>query len=69
MSTLLKFRIAVMPALKEREYTARMLCKEGITSNTQTQLRNDRGGSFSTLSTLCKLLECNVEDLIEYIPD
>ncbi|MBR1710617.1 MAG: helix-turn-helix transcriptional regulator [Clostridia bacterium] len=66
---MIKFRIDVMSALRERGYTARMLLKEGVNSSTQDKLRNDGGVSFSTLSTLCKLLECNVEDLIEYIPD
>lgn len=43
----------------------------GITLANLSILKNNKAKAirFSTLSAICKALDCNVEDIIEYIPD
>lgn len=43
----------------------------GITLANLSILKNNKAKAirFSTLSAICKALDCKVEDIIEYIPD
>ena len=43
----------------------------GITPANLSILKNDKGKAvrFSTLDALCKILDCRVEDILEYIPE
>ena len=41
----------------------------GISTGTLDALRQNRSITLNTLNDLCKLLECNVEDIIVYYPD
>ena len=43
----------------------------GITLANLSILKNNKAKAirFSTLSAICKALDCRVEDIIEYIPD
>ena len=45
--------------------------KTGMSSTTISNLYNEKVKrlDFDTLEKLCKLFNCNVQDLIEYIPD
>ena len=45
--------------------------KTGLTTSTISNLYNDKVKrlDFDTLEKLCKFLNCNTQDLIEYIPD
>ena len=45
--------------------------KVGITLANLSILKNNKAKAirFSTLSAICKALDCRVEDIIEYIPD
>ena len=45
--------------------------KTGLTTSTISNLYNDKVKrlDFDTLEKLCKLLNCNTQDIIEYIPD
>lgn len=45
--------------------------KVGITLANLSILKNNKAKAirFSTLESICKVLECGVEDIIEYIPD
>ena len=45
--------------------------RTGLTTSTISNLYNDKVKrlDFDTLEKLCKLLNCNTQDLIEYIPD
>ena len=40
-----------------------------VSSSTISRLKNNKGISTSTLNDLCKILDCNVEDVLKYIPD
>ncbi len=43
----------------------------GITPANLSILKNNKGKAvrFSTLDALCKILDCQVEDILEYIPE
>lgn len=63
----LKFKIDVLEALKEKGYTSYSLRKEKILSESTIQkLRDGKGLSWDNLNTLCRLLECDISDILEY---
>lgn len=63
----LKFKIDVLEALKEKGYSSYSLRKEKILSESTIQkLRDGKGLSWDNLNTLCKLLECDISDILEY---
>lgn len=45
--------------------------KVGITLANLSVLKNNKAKAirFSTLDAICKALDCNVEDIIEYVPE
>ena len=66
----LQYKIDVLEALKAKGYTTYTLRKENLLSQSTIQkLRVGMGVSWDNLETLCKLLECQPADLIEYVPD
>ena len=60
-----------MNLLKEKGYTTYKIRKEKlIGQGTLTALRNGTGGLDSkTISKLCKVLECQPGDIMEYVED
>lgn len=63
------YKMNVLKALKEKGYNTKFLRDKKILSQATIQnLRNDKYISFDTLDILCKLLECSICDIIEYIP-
>ena len=66
----LQYKINVLEALKSKGYTTYTLRKEKILSESTIQkLRVGEGVAWDNLETLCKLLECNIGDLLEYIKE
>ena len=63
----LKYKIDVLDALKEKGYSSYSLRKEKLLSESTIQkLRNGEGVAWDNLDTLCRLLECDISDLLEY---
>ena len=54
----------LMAAKKISQY---YLKANGISNSTLTRLKRDEAVSTETVNKLCALLECNVEDIMEYI--
>ncbi len=48
-------------------YKLREQC--GIGSKTIKRLRNNENTETKTLSKLCEILECNIEDIATFVPD
>ena len=66
----LQFKIDVLTALKEKGITTYMIRKEKIMSESTVQkLRSGKGMAWDNIETLCRLLECQPGDLLEYVPD
>lgn len=40
-----------------------------VSSSTISRLRNNLGINTNTLDDLCKILKCNVEDILKYKPE
>ena len=66
----LVFKINVINALKEKGYTTYTLRKEQLLSESTIQkLRNGQGVSWDNIETLCRLLDCQPADLMEYVKE
>ena len=64
----LVYKIDVLNALKEKGYNTNKIRTEGLLSQSTLQkFRNKQGVSWENLETLCRLLECQPADLIEYV--
>ena len=61
----------LMALLKEKGYTTYKIRKDKlIGQGTLTALKNGTGGLDSkTISRLCKVIECQPGDIMEYVPD
>ena len=60
----------VLAALKEKGITTYQIRKEKLLSESTVQkLRAGIGVSWENLETLCRLLDCQPYDLIEYVKD
>ena len=63
----IKYKIDVIQALKNKGFTTTKLRKEGLIGEaTLTKLRKGESVSLKTLGELCKMLECQPQDIIEY---
>lgn len=63
----MKFKIDVLAALKEKGYnTNRIRTEKLLSQSTLQKFRNQEGVSWENIETLCRLLECQPGDLLEY---
>ena len=63
----LRYKVDVLAALQEKVYNTNKIRTEGLLSQSTLQkFRNQQGVSWENLETLCRLLECQPADLIEY---
>ena len=66
----LVYKIDVLNALNEKGYNTNKIRTEGLLSQSTLQkFRNKQGVSWENLETLCRLLECQPADLIEYVAE
>ena len=66
----IRYKIDIMAALKQAGYSPARIRKEKILGESYlTQLRHGELVSWAALQTVCKLLNCQPGDLLEYEPD
>ena len=66
----LRYRIDIMAVLKEKGYSSTRIRDEKLIGQSYLQqIRHGELVSWKTVDTICKLLECQPGDIIEYIPD
>lgn len=66
----LRYKIDVLEALKDKGYSSTRLRKEKLMGESyMTQLRRGEMVSWKTIETICKLLDCQPGDLVEYVPN
>lgn len=53
---------------KKNESTYTMIHKYNVSSSLINRLRNRKPISTTTLNDLCRILDCQVEDILVYIP-
>ena len=67
---MLKYKINVLSALKEKGYNTNKIRKEKIFAEATLQrIRNGQMVSWETFDKLCSLLDCQPADLIEYVKE
>ena len=65
----MKYKIDVMGALKAKGYTTYKIRQEKILSESTLQkLRTQKPISWENIESLCKLLNCQPGDILEYEP-
>ncbi len=45
------------------------LVKSGISNDTLTRLRHNQSVSMDSINKLCTILDCRVEDIVEYVKE
>ena len=67
---MIKYKIDVLQALKEKGYSTYKIRKDKIFNEAQLQyIREDKLLTQDALNKVCMLLNCQVGDILEYIPD
>lgn len=46
-----------------------LIYKQGMDSNTIHRMKHGKAITTTTLNTLCEILDCRVEDILEYVSD
>ena len=65
----IRYKIDVLEALKAAGYSSTRLRNEKLLGESyMTQLRHGELVSWKAVETICRLLNCQPGDLIEYIP-
>ena len=63
----IRFRFNIMEALKEAGYSSTRLRNEKLLGESyMTQLRRGELVSWATIDTICRLLNCQPGDILEY---
>ena len=52
--------------MKEEKVSQYRLHKEGISNSTLTRLKRNEAVSTETIDRLCRILKCNVDEIMEY---
>ena len=56
--------------LIDENMTAAQLQKEaGYSANISTRLRKDEYISLESVEKICRVLNCNIDDIVEFIPE
>ena len=63
----LRYKIDVMKALKDKGYSSARIREEKLLGQSYLQqLRHQKLVSWGAIDMLCKLLDCQVGDIVEY---
>ena len=66
----LKFKLDVLKAFKEKNISTYYLRNtKTLSESTIQKLREGRGVSWDSLEVICRLLECQPADIIEYVDE
>ena len=64
----IKYKIDILKAMKEKGYSTARIRKEKIMGESMLQkIREGQMMSWATLDTVCRLLEMQPSDLLEYV--
>ena len=67
---MLQYKVDILKKLKEMDYTSYRLRKDKLIGESQIQkIRKGEIASKETLNTICKLLQCQPGDILEYVED
>ena len=67
---MLRYKVDILKELKEKDYTSYRLRKDKLIGESRIQkIRKGEIASKETLNTICKLLQCQPGDILEYVED
>lgn len=68
---MLKYKFDILPALKKAGYTSYTIkVNNTFSQSTLTKFRNnDTTINLTNIDIVCKLLNCQPGDILEYVPD
>ncbi|SBV91191.1 conserved hypothetical protein [uncultured Eubacteriales bacterium] len=65
----LKYKADILAVLREAGYNTYRIRQDGLLSQSTLQkLREGKGVSWDNIETICRLLNCQPSDLMEYVP-
>lgn len=66
----LKYKTDILAVLREAGYNTYRIRQDGLLSQSTLQkLREGKGVSWDNMETICRLLNCQPGDLLEYVPE
>ena len=66
----IQYKVDILTRLKENGYNTTRLRKEKLLGeSTIQQLRENKLVSWNNIDRLCRLLECQVGDILEYVDE
>ena len=66
----LQYKIDILNALKEKGFNTNRIRKDGLFSQSTLQkFRTNQGVDWKNIEQVCRLLECQPSDFMEYIED
>ncbi len=67
---MIKYKIDIIQALKNKGYSTYKIRKEKIFNESQLQqIRDNKLLTQDALNKVCRLLDCQPGDILEYVPD
>lgn len=67
---MIRYRMEILPALKAAGYSTNKIRTDKLMGQaTLQQLRHGELASWRTIDTVCRLLDCQPGDLLEYVAD
>ena len=67
---MIRYKVDVIAALKNAGYTSYRIRKDGLINQTALQrIRDGKMISWEQLNSICRLLDCQPGDLVEYVED
>lgn len=66
----IQYKIDILATLKEKGYTSTRIREEKLIGQSYLQqMRHGELVSWKTIDTICRLLNCQPGDLVEYVDD
>ena len=66
----IRYKIDILATLKEKGYTSTRIREEKLIGQSYLQqIRHGELVSWKTIDTICRLLNCQPGDLVEYVAD
>ena len=65
-----QYKIDILQALKDKGYNTNRIRKEHLLNENALQyIRDNKMLGMKPLDTICTLLDCQLSDIIEHVPD
>ena len=67
---MIRYTTDILQALKDKGYTSTRIRGEKMLGQSYLQqIRRGELVSWAAINTICNLLECRLEDILEFVPD